>query len=121
MSFPRGGQNKAFDNDLVSGDTLKAFKKVKKPLKRSSNAGDNIISPEQFRALLDSESLPMHIRGILGTAFYSRMRTDWVKRKSELRPKPLEQMPWGNEQVYPLVELKDPPRVSEELQTFLVG
>jgi len=30
--------NKAFDNDLVGGDTLKVFKKVKKLLKRNSNA-----------------------------------------------------------------------------------
>lgn len=34
----RGVINKAFDNDLVSGDTLKAFKKVKKPLRSNSNA-----------------------------------------------------------------------------------
>ena len=36
--------NKAFDNDLVSGDTLKAFKKVKKLLKRNSNARKKIIT-----------------------------------------------------------------------------
>jgi integrase len=66
--------NKAFDNDLVSGDTLKAFKKVKKLLKRNSNARNKIISPEQFKALLDSESLPLHTRGILATAFYTGMR-----------------------------------------------
>jgi integrase len=66
--------NKGFDNDLVSGDTLKAFKKVKKLLKRNANARDKIITLEQFSALLDSDKLPIHTRGILATAFYTGMR-----------------------------------------------
>ena len=68
----RGMINKAFDNDLVSGDTIRVFKKVKKLLKRNSNARDKIITPEQFTALLIS--LPFHTRAILATAFYTGMR-----------------------------------------------
>jgi len=66
--------NKAFDNDLVGGDTIRAFKKVKKLLKRNSNGRNKIITLEQFKALLGSEKLPAHTRGILATAFYTGMR-----------------------------------------------
>jgi len=70
----RGMINKALDNDLVGGDTIQVFKKVKKLLKRNSNARDKIISLEQFKALLESQRLPFHTRGILATAFYTGMR-----------------------------------------------
>lgn len=63
--------NKGFDNDLVGGDTLKAFRKVKKLLKRNSNARDMILSPQQFQALLDAA--PPHLLAILATAFYTGM------------------------------------------------
>lgn len=59
---------------LVSGDTIRVFKKVKKLLRRNSNAREKIISPEHFKTLLDSKKLPLHTRGILATAFYSGMR-----------------------------------------------
>jgi hypothetical protein len=42
--------NKAFDNDLVSGDAIKAFKQTKKLLKRNANARDRILSHEEFLA-----------------------------------------------------------------------
>jgi integrase len=66
--------NKAFDNNLVSRNTLKAFKKVRKLLKRNANARNKIISPEQFQALLNSENLPLHTWGILATGFNTGMR-----------------------------------------------
>jgi integrase len=64
--------NKGFDNDLVGGDTLKAFKKVKKLLKRNANARDKIITPDQLQALLDSA--PSHLLAILAAGFYTGMR-----------------------------------------------
>jgi integrase len=70
----RGVIHKAFDNDMVSGDTLKVFKKVNKLLRRNSNARNKILTPAEFKALLDSESLPMHTRGIIATGFYTGMR-----------------------------------------------
>lgn len=42
--------NKAFDNDLVSGDTLKAFKRVRKLLKKGSNARDRVISYSEYQS-----------------------------------------------------------------------
>ena len=38
--------NKAFENDLVGGDVLRTFKRVKRLLKRNANARDRVISPE---------------------------------------------------------------------------
>jgi len=68
--------NKAFDNDLVSGDTLKAFKRVKKMLKRNSNARKRILSLVEFNQLM--EHLPMHTKWILATGFYTGMRSGEV-------------------------------------------
>jgi integrase len=64
--------NKAFDNDIVCGDVLRVFKKVKKLLKRNANARSMIITPGQFQKLMDE--LPRHARAIVATAFYTGMR-----------------------------------------------
>ena len=63
---------KAFDNDLIGGDTLKVFKRVKKMLKKNGNARKKILAPDQFKALL--EHLPPHSKAILATGFYTGMR-----------------------------------------------
>lgn len=63
---------KAFDNDLVGGDTLKVFKRVKKMLKKNANARKKILSPDQFNALLGH--LPLHSKVILATGFFTGMR-----------------------------------------------
>jgi len=64
--------NKAFDNDIVGGDTLRVFKKVKKLLKRNANARNKILTLDQFGKLM--QKLPHHTRTILATAFYTGMR-----------------------------------------------
>ncbi len=64
--------NKAFDNDLVSGETVKAFKRARKLLKRGSNARDRILTIDEFNNLLQHSS--PHIRWVLSTAFYTGMR-----------------------------------------------
>jgi integrase len=64
--------NKAFDNDLVSGETVKVFKRVKKLLKRNANARDRILSIEEVNRLM--ECLPRHTKAILVTGFYTGMR-----------------------------------------------
>jgi integrase len=70
----KGVINKAFNDDLVSGDTLRAFKKVKKLLRPNSNARDKVISSAQFKALMESEKLPLHTKGILTTGYWTGMR-----------------------------------------------
>jgi integrase len=64
--------NKAFDNNLVGGDTLKTFKGVKRLLKRNGNARNKILPLDQFNLLL--EELPQHTKAILATGFYTGMR-----------------------------------------------
>jgi integrase len=64
--------NKAFDNDLVSGQTLKAFKVVKKLLKGNANARDRVITPAEFQSVLDKAS--RHLKGIIAMAYYTGMR-----------------------------------------------
>lgn len=63
---------KAFDNDIVGGDTLRVFKKVKKLLKRNGNARDRILSPQEFGRLM--QHLPRHAKDMLATGFYTGMR-----------------------------------------------
>jgi integrase len=64
--------NKAFDNDIVSGDTIKIFKRVKKLLKGDSNARDRVLSSDEFNRLM--EALPSHIRAVVATGYYAGMR-----------------------------------------------
>lgn len=68
---------KAFSNNLVSGETLKAFfGPVKNLLKKNANARDRILSLEEWSRLLE-KSAP-HVRAILNTAFYTGMRRSEV-------------------------------------------
>jgi integrase len=64
--------NKAFDNDLVGAEPIKAFKRVKRLLKKNSNARDRILCPEEFKALM--RHLPLHTRQIFAAGFYTGMR-----------------------------------------------
>ena len=64
--------NKAFDNDKVSGDVLRAFKKVEKLLKKNSNARDRVLSHDEFTRLCEHSN--RHIRGIITVAYYTGMR-----------------------------------------------
>jgi integrase len=63
---------KAFDNGIVSGDSLKVFRVVKKLLKVNSNARDRVLSPEEFQNLLDNS--PSYLKAILTTGYYTGMR-----------------------------------------------
>src|SRR5208337_1461147 len=64
--------NKAFDNDMVTGETVKAFKRVKKLLKRNSNSRDKVLTVDQVENLMSA--LPRHTKAVLATAFYTGMR-----------------------------------------------
>jgi integrase len=64
--------NKAFDNDMVSGQTLKAFKRTKKLLKRNSNARTRILSHEEFEALCEKAAL--HVKLAVIIAYHTGMR-----------------------------------------------
>jgi integrase len=63
---------KAFDNDLVGGDTIKTFKRIKKMLKPGSDVRERILSGDEFESLLENTS--GHIKGIIMTGYYTGMR-----------------------------------------------
>lgn len=64
--------NKAVDNDKISADCLRPFKKTKKLLKRNANARDLIINPDQFDRLI--LGAPGHIKPIIAMGYYTGMR-----------------------------------------------
>jgi len=64
--------NKAFDNNMVDGDALRTFKKVKKLLKRNANARNRVLSQDEFQGLIDK--LPRHTKGIVAMGYYTGMR-----------------------------------------------
>ncbi|MFC1532895.1 tyrosine-type recombinase/integrase [Thermodesulfobacteriota bacterium] len=69
--------NKAFDNGLVGGDVIRTFRKVKKLLKRNSNARDRILSVDEFNTLMDALSIyshSRHVKAIVATGYYTGMR-----------------------------------------------
>ncbi|MBT3368237.1 MAG: site-specific integrase [Nitrospina sp.] len=63
---------KAFDNDMVSGQTLKAFKRTKKLLKRNGNARSRILSPDEYEALCSHAAL--HVKNAVIIAYHTGMR-----------------------------------------------
>ncbi|MEI7636225.1 MAG: tyrosine-type recombinase/integrase [Syntrophus sp. (in: bacteria)] len=76
IAMARAMINKAFDNDIVSGDIIKVFKRVKKLLKGDSNARDRVLSSDEFTRLMDA--LPSHTRAIVATGYYAGMRKSEV-------------------------------------------
>jgi len=64
--------NKACDNDIISATPLKVFRRVKKLLKKNSNARSRILSTKEFDILM--KSLPFHTKQIFATGFYTGMR-----------------------------------------------
>jgi integrase len=63
---------KAFNDDLVSGDTLKVFSGIKKLLKKNANARDKILSREEYNRLYQSAS--SHLQQIIATGYFTGMR-----------------------------------------------
>ena len=64
--------NKAYDDRMVSAETVQAFKRVNKLLKRNSNARDKVLTLDQVESLM--VALPRHTKAVLATGFYTGMR-----------------------------------------------
>ncbi len=76
VSMARTMINKAFDNDMVGGDTIKVFRKLKKLLKIKENARDRVLSSDEFHGLM--AALPPHTKAIVATGYYTGMRKSEV-------------------------------------------
>ncbi len=64
---------KAFDNDLVDGRTVKAFRTVKRKLRKADNARRRTLTIDEYLKLADMA--PPHLKSILTVAFNTGMRT----------------------------------------------
>lgn len=64
--------NKAFNDDLLGGDTLKVFKGIKSLLKKNANARNRVLSPQEFYQIL--EKMPQPGKGPFFTGFRTGMR-----------------------------------------------
>jgi len=62
----------AFDNDIVGGEPLKAFKRTKKLLKRNANARDRVLSRDEYQRLSDAAAT--HLKPIIATGYFTGMR-----------------------------------------------
>jgi integrase len=63
---------KAFDNDMVAGSTVKIFRKVKRQLKRGSNARRQTLRVADYLRLL--QVAPPHLKTMLILAYNTGMR-----------------------------------------------
>ena len=76
--------NKAFDNDMVGGQTVKAFKGVKRKLKKAANARKRILTMEEYLKLTSGECKdkrgktkdisPPHLRAFIVMGYHTGMR-----------------------------------------------
>jgi integrase len=64
---------KAFDNDLVDGRTVKAFRTVKRKLRKAANARRRTLNIDEYLKLV--EVAPPHLKAFLTIAFNTGMRT----------------------------------------------
>jgi integrase len=64
---------KAFDNDLVDGRTVKAFRVIKRKLRKADNARRRTLTIEEYLKLV--EVAPDHLKAFLTMAFNTGCRT----------------------------------------------
>lgn len=62
----------AIDDDRISGDCIKPFRKIQKLLRGNSNARDKIITYAQLLQIM--QHLPEHLHGIVSLGFFAGMR-----------------------------------------------
>lgn len=62
----------AIDDDRISGDCIKPFRKIKRLLRGNDNARDTIITVGQLFRII--EQLPEYLKGIISLGFFSGMR-----------------------------------------------
>jgi integrase len=62
----------AFENDMVSGRTLKVFRLIKKQTKKGDDARDRILSPAEFEALMKHTT--GYIKQTIAMGYYTGMR-----------------------------------------------
>jgi integrase len=69
--------SKAFDNDIINGQALRAFRKVKRKLKKGSNARKRTLTIEEYLKL--KENSPPHLKAMVIIAFNTGMRAGEIR------------------------------------------
>lgn len=64
--------NRAFDNDLVNGSTVKAFRRLKRKLKKAASARRRALSVAEYMRLL--REAPLHLKAMITVAYNTGMR-----------------------------------------------
>jgi integrase len=77
ITYVKAMISKAFDNDMVSGRTLKAFRSIKRTLRRGDNAREALVSFKQYLSLINSAS--PHYRAVLVIAHNTGMRLGEIR------------------------------------------
>jgi integrase len=72
INYAKSAVIKAFNNDLVGGNTLRAFKRVEGMLKKNANARDRVLTKAEYEALLNHA--PKHVRDKLIIGYWTGMR-----------------------------------------------
>jgi len=78
IKITQSAVTKAFDNDMISGSCLKAFRKTKCLLERGSNARKMLISIEQYLRLFNCASA--YFKPVLIIAFNTGMRVGEIEK-----------------------------------------
>lgn len=73
LSITKRMISKAFDNDMVSGHTLKVFRRCERKLKKGGNVRRRVITPSEFTRLVSVAS--PHLKAFLLVAYCTGMRT----------------------------------------------
>ena len=73
ISLVKTMATKAFDNDLVDGRTVKAFRRVKRKLRKAANARKRTLTIDEYLNLVNVA--PAHLKAFLTVAFNTGMRT----------------------------------------------
>jgi integrase len=72
MNYTKSMIIKAWDNDLIGGEVVKAFKRLKPMLKRHTNKRDRILTVAEYQKLYDVAD--RHIKKILAVGYWTGMR-----------------------------------------------
>ncbi len=77
ISIAKTMVTKAFDNDIVDGRTVKAFRRVRRKLRRGDNARKRTLTMVEYLRLV--ELAASHLKGIITTAFNTGMRAGEIR------------------------------------------
>lgn len=78
LSIAKTMVTKAFDDDKIGGDVLKAFRTVKKRLKKGSNVRTRTLTIDEYKGLV--KEAPSHLRASIIIGFNTGMRLGEIRK-----------------------------------------